>query len=430
MVFPKQYLKQAQNLIQCREDSGEQINNCTNKSENKCNTIKPVFHILIIIYILLYMLDFALKNMKRRKTRTILTTLGIIIGIAAIVALGSFSEGMSLMVTEELGAMTGKVMVFQKGSGGVMSAFSGSDVTDEQLEIINDMPGVKETVPMVWHMPPFGPGHEISTWAIIGMEIDKIDYFIGETIEMSEGRRPDPDESDVAIAGITVAESMRLAVGDLFDFKDKSFEIVGVAEETGINDVDMSLIVPLTDLQDALDIDTYQMVYVVLEDPETAEDFADEVEDNDDTLEAMTSTDMIRMVSEIMDQIRIFTFGIGAIAAFVGGLGVLNTMIMAVMERRREIGVMKAIGATRRFILFQILTESSLLSLTGGMIGLFLGWVASFGFGVMTGGLLTAAVTPALAIGSLAFAFALGFAGGLYPAWKAAKLDPVDALRG
>ncbi len=177
-------------------------------------------------------------------------------------------------------------------------------------------------------------------------------------------------------------------------------------------------------------MDTYQMVYVILDNPEEAEDVADDIEDNDETLDAITSTDMIRMVSEIMSQISIFTFGIGAIAAFVGGLGVLNTMIMAVMERRREIGVMKAIGATRRFVLIQILTESSLLSLVGGFVGLFLGWIASFSFGIITGGLLSAIVTPALALGSLAFAFALGFIGGLYPAWKAARLDPVEALRG
>jgi len=375
------------------------------------------------------MLDFALKNIKRRKTRTILTTLGIVIGIAAIVALGSLSEGLGIMVTEELGAVAGKIIITQKGAG-MASGYIGSDITPEQLSMVSEISGITEVVPMVFYIPPFGPGAGMPSYAVIGIEIDKLEYFIGEEIIVEDGRKPDDDEREVALAGVMLRDTMNVRVGDFYTYKEKDFQVVGIAEETGISDVDMSYIVPLEDLQDALGTDNYQVAYVVLEDPEDAEDVADDIEDTDDTLDALTMTDITRQVSSILDQISLFTFGIGAIAAFVGGLGVLNTMIMAVLERKREIGVMKAIGATSRFIIMQILTESAMISLIGGLVGLFLGWIGSFAVSAITGGFIAAIVTPALALGSLTFALLLGLIGGLYPAWKATKVDPVEALRG
>jgi len=375
------------------------------------------------------MIDFAFKNIKRRKTRTFLTTLGIIIGIAAIVALGSLSEGIEIAITQELGAIAGKIIITEKGAN-MAAGYAGSDITPEQASMISEINGVEEFVPMVFYMPPFGLGAGIPSFAVIGIELDKLEYFIGDEILVEDGRKPDEDEREVALAGVILRDTLNVQVGDYYTYKEKDFEVVGIAEETGINDVDMSYIVPLEDLQDALGTENYQVAYVVLEDPDAAEDVAEEIEDSDDTLDALTATDITRQISSIIDQISLFTFGIGAIAAFVGGLGVLNTMIMAVLERKREIGVMKAIGATRKFIIIQILSESAMLSLIGGLIGLFLGWLGSFVVSGFTGGFLAAVVTPELAIGAIAFALVLGVVGGLYPAWKATKVDPVEALRG
>ncbi|RLI98361.1 MAG: hypothetical protein DRO99_00900 [Candidatus Aenigmatarchaeota archaeon] len=375
------------------------------------------------------MIDLAFKNIKRRKTRTFLTTLGIVIGIAAIVALGSFAEGINSMVNEQLVMFAGKVLVMQSGLS--MMSFQASDVTPEQIEMLRDMSGVEKVVPMIFVVPPFGPAAGgIPQWQMIGIDIEDADVFIDDSIKTYEGRRFERGESEVALIGNTVSDNLDLMVGDYWEYKDKSFEVVGVLEDTSISDVDTGIIVPLEDLKEALKTDSYQMAYVVLDDPDYAEDFAEEVEDTDDSLMAITSKDMTRQISGILDQINLFTFGIGLIAAFVGGLGVLNTMIMAVMERKKEIGVMKAIGGTRKFVLMQIVTESSMLSLLGGVIGLILGSIASVGLGMVTGGLISGLVTPQLAIGSLAFAFILGFLGGLYPAWKAARVDPVEALRG
>ncbi len=377
------------------------------------------------------MLDLAFRNIRKQRTRTLLTVMGILIGITAIVALGSFSEGINVMVGKELGDMAGKIIVMQKGSGGIMSMYAGSDITQEQLDNIRSISGVEEAVPMLWFMPGgSGQGFSSSSVFVIGMDVDNIELLIGKNIEMEEGRLFDAGERDVAIAGYDIAESLNLRAGDFFTVKDKEFSITGVAEKTGDSDLDFSIVVPVEDLQDAMDTENYQSVFVVAQKPENAEIVADDIMSQDDTLEALTSKEIARQFSEIMGTVSIFTIGVGAIAAFVGGLGVMNTMIMAVIERKRELGLMKAVGATRRFMLMQILTESSLISIIGGAAGLFLGWLASMALTVLFGGMITTVVTPGLAGGSLAFALALGVFGGLYPAWKAVKLDPVDALRG
>jgi len=138
---------------------------------------------------------------------------------------------------------------------------------------------------------------------------------------------------------------------------------------------------------------------------------------------------MARQMEEMVDQVRFYTTGLGAIAAVVGGLGVMNTMIMSVMERRKEIGLMKAIGATNSLIIKQIMAESAILSLMGGIVGLLLGLLGAIAIGSLLGGMFSAVVTPGLAATGIGFALFLGLLGGLYPAKQATSLDPVETLR-
>jgi len=182
-------------------------------------------------------------------------------------------------------------------------------------------------------------------------------------------------------------------------------------------------------MMDVYNLDSYGAVYVVPDDIRKIESVANDIESEFDDLSAQTQTELANQASQIVDTIRIFTFGIAGISAVVGGLGVMNTMIMSVMERKREIGIMKAIGATNRFILTQILLESIIITLIGGVMGLILGSLGSFSLRFISENLAHAAVTPQLALGSLLFAIILGLFGGFYPAWKAAKLDPIEAIR-
>jgi putative ABC transport system permease protein len=370
------------------------------------------------------MLDLALKNVFRNRTRTTLTVLGILIGIGAIVALGSIAEGIDASIQSSLQLTASKITVMPAGSG-LFGA--GNDLTPEDLEILEGIGGVKDIVPVSVAIGPIqfsGP-----EYIVIGIEPGKTEYFVGENVRMYQGRPLEEGDTGAAMVGMAAAEKYNLQVGDSWTVEDEDFEIVGIIEETGISDIDSSILVTLEDLRSVLETDNYYSVYIIPDDIKDTEKIAAEIEDASEDLTALTTEELARQASEIVDQIRFFTFGIGAIAAFVGGLGVMNTMIMAVMERRKEIGVMKAIGATNRMVLTQILTESALISLIGGVGGVLLGTGASFLLSASFGGQISPVVTPMLALEGISFALLLGVVGGLYPARNASRLDPVEALR-
>ncbi len=369
------------------------------------------------------MIDLAIQNIRQQKTRTFLTMLGIVIGIGAVVALGTISEGLNKRVQQNLELNAGKIMVSQKGSSGFLVGFTGSELSQENVEEIASVSGVKEVVPQLYYWENIVPfkGPE---WVAIGIETSKTEFFKGESIMIEKGRDLEENDGEVLVAGKKFADTYNLDVGDFFTIKDRDVEVVGILEESGVQNIDDYFIMPLKALQDITDKDFYPIVYVIPEDIKETEILAQRIEDNNEDFDAITSTEIARQAGQIVDQVRFFTLGIGAVAAVVGGLGILNTMIMSVLERKREIGVMKALGATRRSILVHFLTESVIIAALGGLIGLLLGSMVS---GLFLGSMTAA--TPSLLIGSFIFAVALGFIGGLYPAWKAAKQDPVEALR-
>jgi putative ABC transport system permease protein len=375
------------------------------------------------------MIEFALKNIERQKVRTLLTALGIMVGIASVVTLSSFAEGINTFVQSSLQLSSGKIMVQQVGSGGFMTGFSGSDITTDQVNSLLGVDGVEDVVPINIYIAS-GAGFAPDL-VVIGIDPTKGEYFTGPSVGMYSGRGFDETsgESGIMVIGRDLSEKKNLNVGDFIKVKNKDFEIVGVMERINNANIDGSAMVHIEDLQDALGVETYQFVYVIPADIRQVEAIADNIKNMDETLSASTSKDIARQSSQTVDQLRVFTFGLGAIAAVVGGLGVLNTMIMSVIERRKEIGVMKAIGATKKSIIVQIISESSMISVIGGLVGIGIGFIGAAGLTALTNGSIPATVTPQLAFVGIVFSLTLGAIGGVYPAIKASNLDPVEALR-
>lgn len=373
------------------------------------------------------MIDIAIKNILRVKTRTGLTIFGVLIGITAIVALGSISEGINAMINEELEFLGGTIMVTSKEASGFMMGFEGSEITSDQLNELESLSNVKEVVPLTFvtgeMVPMQGP-----EYVIVGLDPEKQEFYVGKGVELDSGRELESDDEFSVLLGYKYAEYHDLEVGDTIEFKEEDFEVIGIFE-SDVEQVDNVIVMPLKMMMDVYDLDSYKAAYVVPEDVGKIESLAEEIEDDFDDLSAQTQTELAKQASQIVDTIRFFTLGIAGISAVVGGLGVMNTMIMSIMERRREIGIMKAIGATNRFILTQVLLESVMITLIGGVLGVLLGSVGSYSLRFISVGLARARVTYQLVFGSLIFTTFLGLFGGFYPAWKAAKLDPIEAIR-
>lgn len=374
------------------------------------------------------MIDLAFKNIKRNRTRTIITVVGIMIGVAMIVALGSFAEGINVFFQSTLEFSAGKVTVQQSGAGSFQSGFTGSDITDEQIATILAIDGVKEVVPINFYIEGGGFGFDIST-VVVGVDPDNSDIFVGESIGLYSGRELESDDSGYIMIGRDFAEDRDIVVGDSVLLKDTEYEVLGILERSNNANVDGSAMITMQDMQDLLDMDTYSLLYVVPEDIRDTERIAEDIEDEDETLAAITDKEFARTAADVVNQIRLVMFGMGSISVVAAGLMIFNTMIMAVLERRKEIGVMKAIGATTWSVLKQIIMESTLIGLIGGIVGVGLGTLGAVGLVIMTDGGIPATVTPALAGFGILFAVLLGAGFGAYPAWQASRVDPVNALR-
>ncbi|MFH1294427.1 MAG: FtsX-like permease family protein, partial [Candidatus Aenigmatarchaeota archaeon] len=299
-------------------------------------------------------------------------------------------------------------------------------ITEDQIQDLALLDGVRKVTPVGFifqGMGGFGPGR-----VIVGIDPDSGEEFVGSNIGMKDGRDLQMDDTDVAIVGSDFSDKEDLEVGDFITVEDVDFEIVGVIEKTDNANVDGSVMINVADTLTLRGTDTYQMVYVIPYEVEDVETIAETIEAEYEDLQASTSKDMARQASQISSQIQLYTFGLGAIAAVVGGLGIMNTMVMAVLERRKEIGILKAMGATKFSIIKQFLTESTLISLIGGVVGVSMGSLLVFLIKLSMPD-VPLRVTPELIGIGVGFALLLGFVGGAYPSWTAAKLDPVEAIR-
>ncbi len=387
------------------------------------------------------MIDVALKNVFRQKIRSSLTILGIAMGIGLILALGAIGEGLNNQIEESFGDVAGVI--------DVRAVDNDEGISEDVIEGIKYIDGVDEVIPVgSFHITQstrrftgmmggkiLGGGG--STLTFTGIYPPDQDYLIGEQIIAEEGRKlDDSDDGEfVVLLGSSAAETQFLNIGDEIEYErredDKTesfyFQVVGILEETGDSDIDNAAYVPLATMQELEDDDTITSLKVKITDIELVEEVTQDINDYSEEAKAFSFLTVVRQLESTLGTIQLAVYGIGAISLLVGGIGIMNTMIMSVMERRREIGVMKAIGATTTTILIQVLQESAFLSLIGGFIGLMLGYTSTSLITRYTA--FTTIMTPELVIMGLGFSLVLGMGAGLYPAWSASRLDPIEVLR-
>jgi len=367
------------------------------------------------------------RNLLRRRARTVLTLLGVTVGIAAIVALVALSKGIAanyVQATSRSAADVTLQAVQEEGQSIQIAA--GFD--ESILEQLRRMPEVRSAAGMLYTMVqvPDAP-----IFIVYGYEPDQpgVRHFKvteGTTLadaRVTRGGKP-------LILGKLAADKLNKGVGDTIEIEGITFRIVGIYE-TGVALEDSGAVISLRDAQSLADM-PHQVVYVGIQlyHPERVEEFKRRLKRILPPDVEIAGTQLGSQMLEMLEMFDIYAWGIAIIAALVGGVGMMNTMLMSVFERTREIGVLRAVGWSQKRVLSMILGEALMLSLLGGLLGLGIGAGLTYLVASLPAmaGLTQGKVPPRLALQALSAALVLGFVGGAYPAWLASRLAPVEAL--
>jgi putative ABC transport system permease protein len=230
------------------------------------------------------------------------------------------------------------------------------------------------------------------------------------------------------VLGAKVADNYDKAVGSQIEFSNMKFRVIGIFE-TGSLLTDNIIYIPIDAAREITgkSDDVVSMVYVELNDPKDAEDVAKKINFKFDEIEAKTGAGFAEDIGGLLSSVDAFFVIISSIALFVGALGIINTMLMSVMERYREFGILRAVGWTRDNLMRLIFYESFFIGIIGSVVGCVLGYSATMAMGAMMG--LKPAATPGLMATAFILGILLSIIGGLYPAYRASRLDPIEAIR-
>lgn len=357
------------------------------------------------------------RNLMRRRSRTLLTALGIGIGVMVVVALGAITEGMISQYSALLGSGGADLTVMQAK----VADMSLSAIDERVGQRIRSMPDVESVSGAVW-----GFVSNPDTPLLIVFGLDPGEFIIRE-FKIKEGRGIQ-GRSEM-ILGRTAAENLKKHVGDVIRVAGAPFKIVGIFE-TGVGFQDAGSVIDKREAQRLFNKPRQVAYYgVKLKNPDRAEAVIAAIRTHIPEVAVSRSTEFAENTQDLKVT-KALMWVLSSIGIVVGGVGVMNTILMSVFERTREIGVLRALGWRRRRILEQIMGESLLLSLLGGGIGIAAGVGLTLILSHLPWGELVAGEYPlwlfAMGIGT---ALALGAVGGIYPAWRATQFQPAEALR-
>jgi len=404
-------------------------------------------------------ITIAFTGLKTNKTRSILTTLGIIIGVAAVIGIMSIGEGVQDLILGKIqGLGSGLVMVMpgntshQTGPNATISSITLTSKDVTSLLSINNVPFADEVMPTVGGQAMLSYLGKDRRTTLTGSTAN---LPIVSSINPEEGRFFTEDEvngmAKVVVLGLEVKNDLfgdGDVVGESIKIERKNFKVIGVMEEKGSmagTNLDDVIYIPLSTAQNqVLGIDYFHMINIKVRGEEfidqTIEDVASTLRINhniddpsNDDFTIVSQKEFAETVKTVTDILTIFLSSVAAISLVVGGIGIMNIMLVSVRERTREIGIRKSFGATKKNILDQFLLESIFLTLFGGILGIVFGALISFMASLLFSRLLGASWDFVLPLNSVLLGVGVsaivGLVFGIYPAQKAASLSPIEALR-
>jgi len=401
-------------------------------------------------------LNTAWAGVITHKLRSFLTMLGIVIGVGAVITLMSVGKGSTEQILSNIQSMGANLVTIRGGasmSGGVRGAMGGSNtLTMEDAEAIAEqVSNISAVAPSSSSNLQLVVGGENTNSQVTGVTTE---YLSVNNLELTSGSFFSAEEyqrgAKVAVLGPNVAETLfgeTSPVGQKMRMGTIIVTVIGVLESKGgmMNSSDDAVFIPLTALyQTVAKARTAQGETVVssitltVTDEEKADQVTEEItsllrqrhrlaSDADDDFNIMSMEELASTLEETSGTMTLLLGAIAGISLLVGGIGVMNIMLVSVLERTREIGIRKALGAREQDIWIQFLVEAALLTFAGGIIGVIIGWLVSYF--VNSTGLMTTLVTADIIILAVSVSVGIGLFFGFYPAWNASRLNPIEALR-
>jgi len=400
-------------------------------------------------------LKFSFNGIKNRKLRSWLTMIGIFIGITAVVSLISISQGLQDSIKYQFEKMgTDKIIIYPGGSsemrGAFMSGFSESKLTEDDVKTIKRVKEIDLVAGMIAKSTNVEFKGQKKFTFVSGIPVDETKEIIEDIqqYEIVKGRDLEKGDDNKVVIGYMVAN------GDIFDKKvdvrdkliinEKSYRVIGTLKKIGSAQGDTSVIVTLDAAKKIFGDDDYAAIIAKVKKGVIPGDVVDDVKkelrksrdekEGKETFSVQTFEQLLESFNVILNVVQVVLIAIASISLLVGGVGIMNTMYTSVLERTREIGIMKAIGAKNSDILQIFLIEAGIYGLIGGAIGVLFGIgiskaaeaAASYALGSE---MFAASIPWWLIFGALAFSTFIGIISGVAPAKQASSLKPVDALR-
>lgn len=383
-----------------------------------------------------------IRDIFRRRLRSLLTVTGIAIGVFAIVVLGAMAEKASVTLESNGEYYADKVtIVEERGASALGFGNANRPLTVDKLDELRDFEGVRAVVPQVLL--------QLDDEAMpIGVPPLVVGGFLGsergeEEWEVTRGRMITESDAREAVVGADLVEQLDAKVGETVELRGERFEVAGLLEKS-YTMMDQAVMVPLADAR-ALLLDTLPAAFAEGTDPDglalqatvyvapgaDADEMAARIGREVDGVKATGPTELKRQLGQTSIIFSVILAMASALALVVGGLSIVNTMTVSVAERTREMGVKRALGASTWRVARDVFAEAAVAGGLGGVLGLAFGALVSVLANLATAestGIALFTVTGRLAVGSVLFSIVLGTVAGAYPAWYAARMDPVDAL--